>query len=56
MLQKSNLIPRQSGRKIGSYYIDYMGHYKVNEIAKVMGAENSHIKDIYIENNGDYSE
>lgn len=56
MLSESNFIARMSGRKAGSYYIDYTGAYKIVEIAKVAGMEPSAVKEIYQKNGGAYDD
>lgn len=41
---------RTSGKRNGSFYIDYRGYYKVAEIAKVLGISPIDVKLIYGEN------
>lgn len=47
-VNESNFIVRKSGREDNSYYIDYLGVYKVVEISKLIRLEASFIKEIYI--------
>jgi hypothetical protein len=46
----SNFIVRESGKNPGSFYIDYSGSYKLNEIAGISGMKASDIKKIYLDN------
>lgn len=54
MISESNFIVRISGRKEKSYYIDYMGVYKITEIAKITGVEAPAIKETYLGNGAEY--
>ena len=45
-----------SGRRENSYYIDYLGVYKVLEIAKIAGLTPAAVKEIYLNNGGIYDE
>ena len=50
MLNETSFIVRISGRKENSFYIDYQGLYKVQDIAKIAGLESSVVRDKYILN------
>jgi hypothetical protein len=54
MVNESNFIVRSSARKANSFYIDYLGSYKVSEIAKISGLEPVTVKEIYIKNDAVY--
>ncbi|MDP4093056.1 MAG: hypothetical protein Q8920_06805 [Bacillota bacterium] len=56
MVNESNFIVRLSGRRESTYYIDYMGVYKVNEIAKIVGIKPTAVKDKYLENKAFYDD
>jgi hypothetical protein len=56
VVDESNFIVRSSGRKPGSFYIDYSGAYKISEIAKVAGIEQSTVKTIYFNNDAVFDE
>mgnify|MGYP001115726023 CR=1 FL=1 len=56
MVNETNFIVRISGRKESSCYIDYLGVYKVNEIAKITGLKPSAVKEMYLSNGGSYDE
>lgn len=56
MVSESNFIVRVSGKRENSYYIDYLGVYKVNDIAKIVGLKASAIREKYLENNAVYDE
>jgi hypothetical protein len=56
MVDDSNFIVRISGRRADSFYIDYLGSYKVLEIAKVAGLKPIVVKEIYIDNVAAYDE
>jgi hypothetical protein len=49
MADESNFIVRSSGRKPGSFYIDYSGAYQITEVAKIVGLKPSTIKEIYVD-------
>jgi hypothetical protein len=49
MADESNFIVRTSGRKPGSFYIDYSGVYKLTDIAKVAAMGPSAVKEIYLD-------
>lgn len=53
-VNESNFIVRKSGRESDSYYIDYLGVYKIVEIAKLVGLESVLIKEIYQKHNAVY--
>jgi len=46
-VNESNFIVRKSGRERDSYYIDYLGVYKIVDIAKLVGVESVLLKEIY---------
>ena len=54
MLNLSNFIVRTSGTREGSFYIDYQGTFKLNELGKLTGLSESILKDIYTINGGMY--
>ena len=56
MINETNFVVRVSGRRENSCYIDYLGAYKVNDIAKIIGAEPPVIKEKYITNGAVYDE
>jgi ubiquinone biosynthesis protein Coq4 len=45
-----------SGRKENTYYIDYLGVYKITDISKLSGIEAQTVKEKYIANGADYDE
>ncbi|OPX45518.1 hypothetical protein CLHUN_08930 [Ruminiclostridium hungatei] len=47
-VSESNFIVRKSGRESDSYYIDYLGVYKVTEIAKLVRLEAPLLKEKYL--------
>jgi|GEM_PF-664523 len=47
-VSESNFIVRKSGRESDSYYIDYLGVYKVTDIAKLVRLEAPLIKEKYL--------
>ena len=55
-ISESNFIVRKSGREDNSFYIDYLGVYKVVEISKMVHLEASFIKDKYIKYGAVYCE
>jgi hypothetical protein len=48
-VNESNFIIRKSGRENNSYYIDYMGVYKIVDIAKLVHLDSSLIKEKYLQ-------
>ncbi len=56
MAGETNFVVRISGRRENSYYIDYLGSYKVAEIAKVAGIKPVEVKEIYLSNGAEYDE
>jgi hypothetical protein len=54
MVSESNFVVRVSGRMENSYYIDYLGAYKVMDIAKIAGVEPAVIKEIYLANGAEH--
>ena len=56
MISESNFVIRTSGRKENSYYIDYIGVYKISGIAKIAGISVPDAKEIYLENGAQYDE
>ena len=56
MVDDTNFIVRISGRKADSYYIDYLGTYKLLEIAKISGLDPVIVKEIYENNRAEYDE
>ena len=56
MINESNFIVRNSGKKANSCYIDYSGIYKVTEIARITGLEPSAVKEIYTGSGAVYDE
>lgn len=53
-VNESNFIVRKSGRDSNSYYIDYLGYYKIVDISKLVHVEASVIRDKYIKYNAAY--
>lgn len=53
-VNETNFIVRKSGRENDSYYIDYLGKYKVADIAKLIRLEASFIKEIYLKYGAEY--
>lgn len=47
-VNESNFIVRKSGRENNSYYIDYLGVYKIIDISKLVSLEASIIKEKYL--------
>ncbi len=47
-VNESNFIVRKSGRENNSYYIDYLGVYKIVDISKLVHLEASLIKEKYL--------
>jgi len=56
MVNESNFVIRKSGRKENSYYIDYMGSYKLNDIARIAGMEPGAVREKYLANGASYDE
>ena len=52
MIDAANFIVRNSGKKVGYYYIDYLGQYKIIDISKEVRIEASILTAIYLENGG----
>jgi len=52
MIDAANFIVRNSGKKAGYCYIDYLGQYKISDISKEVGIEASKLTAIYLENGG----
>ena len=52
MIDSANFIVRNSGRKVGYYYIDYLGKYKIADISKEVKIKPSKLTEIYLENGG----
>lgn len=55
-VSESNFIVRKSGQQENSFYIDYLGIYKVSEISKLVHLEPAFIKEKYIKNGAVYFE
>jgi len=55
-ISESNFVVRKSGQVENSFYIDYLGVYKVVEISKLVHLEASFIKDKYIKYGAEYSD
>ncbi|HEX2946691.1 MAG TPA: hypothetical protein VHT96_12125 [Clostridia bacterium] len=47
MVNESGFIVRKSGRREDNYYIDYLGSYKVNDIAKLTGLKPALVTAVY---------
>lgn len=56
MVSESNFVVRKSGRKDESYYIDYLGVYKINDLARIVGIKASAVKEKFLDNNAVYDE
>jgi hypothetical protein len=50
MIDSTNLIVRTSGQKPGSYYIDYLGKYKISDISKELKVDAHKIEEIFVIN------
>lgn len=48
MFTEANFVVRVSGKRENSYYIDYLGEYKLEEVAKIVGLPQREVKDIFI--------
>ncbi len=55
-VNESNFIVRKSGRDSISYYIDYLGVYKIVDISKLVHVEASVIRDKYLKYDAVYSD
>lgn len=55
-VSESNFIVRKSGREDNSFYIDYLGIYKVVEISKLVHLDASFIREKYIKHGATYCE
>jgi len=53
MVDTTNFIIRKSGRKDARYYIDYIGHYKAEEISKAFKIDIDKLNGIYLSNGGE---
>ncbi|MDF2984969.1 MAG: uncharacterized protein K0R50_479 [Eubacterium sp.] len=53
-VSESNFIVRKSGRESNSYYIDYLGVYKIVDISKLVHLEASLIKEKYLKHDAAY--
>ncbi len=53
-VSESNFIVRKSGREENSYYIDYLGVYKIMDISKLVHLEASVIKEKYLNHGAVY--
>ena len=53
-ISESNFIVRKSGQQDNSFYIDYLGIYKVVEISKLVHLDASFIRDKYIKHGAVY--
>jgi hypothetical protein len=56
MVNKTNFVVRMSGLRENSYYIDYLGAYKIDEIAELVGIKASVIKEKYLLNQAEHEE
>ena len=56
MVSESNFVVRKSGRKDECYYIDYLGVYKINDLARIVGVKASAVKEKFLNNNAVYDE
>ncbi len=56
MVNETNLIVRMSGRRENSYYIDYLGMYRITDIAKATGIEASAVKEVYLSSGAVYDQ
>ena len=54
MIYQTSFVVRESGSKFGSYYIDYLGRYKVQDIARIVGIDKDSIIEKYIENEAEH--
>jgi len=54
MVSESNFIVRMSGRREKSYYIDYLGAYKLTDISKIAGIKPQALREKYLANGAEY--
>jgi hypothetical protein len=53
-INESNFIVRKSGRELNSFYIDYLGVFKLTEISKLTHLEVQFLKEKYLEHGATY--
>jgi hypothetical protein len=56
MVQTANFIVRSSGKKTGSFYIDYSGSYTLADLSKIAGVKQNVLEAIYLKNNATYDD
>lgn len=54
IINETSFVVRISGRRDNSYYIDYQGSYKISDIAKLVKAGVTSLKEKYIANGAVY--
>lgn len=50
MVNETSFVVRISGRKENSYYIDYLGNYKLSDVSRLVGIKQQLAKEIYTQN------
>lgn len=55
-ISESNFIVRKSGQQENSFYIDYLGIYKVVEISKLVHLDSSFLKEKYLKHGAVYND
>lgn len=53
-INESNFIVRKSGRELNSFYIDYLGVYKLTDISKLTHLDVQLLKEKYMEHGAVY--
>lgn len=56
MVNQSSFIARMSGMRADNYYIDYLGAYRIADIAKITGLKPAEVQGIYTANNAVYDD
>jgi hypothetical protein len=56
MVNDTSFLVRKSGKREGSFYIDYQGLYKTVDLAKVTGLQATLIREIYLSNGAAYDD
>jgi hypothetical protein len=56
LVNQSNFVVRKSGRRENNYYIDYLGSYRAEDIAKITGLKPDAVKEVYLEHGAVYDE
>ncbi len=56
MINGENFLVRASGRREDSYYVDYLGNYKIDDISKLTGIKKTELIGIYLSNEAVYDD